>query len=390
MQLPARRSFSLLPQIASLTLTRIVLNTSFRMVYPLLPVFSRSVQVDVATIANLLTVLQLAGLTAPLFGQVAEQRGRRFVILLGILTFTLGMFPVFLLPNFWGFAASLLLASIGKLAFDPAVQAYIGDRVPYERRGLALGVMELGWSGAFLLGVPAMTWLIAQFDWKAPFVALLMLGAAALVVNFWLLSSDRPEAGRKSVSLIRALQASVNTRMAVAGLVLGFGISAANQLVSVVFGSWIEASFGVLLGALAAASVAIGLSELLGEGIVLGLADRFGKRRLVILGIVGNIFACFLLPFTSVSLAFALFGLFFFYLTFETALVATIPLATELSPETRAMYMTVMVAAFTLGRAVITPFAPLLFRGGLWANVALALLLNGIALLAVWRFIRVK
>jgi len=383
-----RKPVALVPQIAALTMTRIAINTPFRMMYPLLPVFARSVQVDVAAIANVLTVLQLVGLTAPFFGQVAESRGRRFVILLALLIFSLGLLPVFLVPNFWGLAAALLLASIGKMAFDPSVQAYIGDRVPYERRGLALGVLELGWSGAFLLGVPLMTWLIAEFDWLAPFAALAILGAVGLAANFWLLTPDRPE-GRTRISLLRALRTSVNTRMAVAGLVLAFGISAANQLVSVVFGAWIEASFGVLLGALAAASVAIGLSELLGEGVVLGFADRFGKRRLVILGILGNIAACLLLPFTASSLALALFGLFFFYLTFETALVATIPLATELSPQTRAMYMTVIVSAFTLGRASMTPIAPLLFQGGLWANVALALLLNALALAVVWRFIRV-
>jgi predicted MFS family arabinose efflux permease len=172
--------------------------------------------------------------------------------------------------------------------------------------------------------------------------------------------------------------------------VLGFGISAANQLINVVFGTWIEESFGVQLAALAVAAAVIGLSELGGEGIVTAFADRFGKRRLVLLGIGGNILACLLLPLTGFDLNVALIGLFFFYLTFELSLVATIPLATELSPQSRAMYMTVIVASFTLGRAVFTPVASFLFSYGLAANSLLAVVLNVVALVAVWRFISVR
>jgi hypothetical protein len=103
---------------------------------------------------------------------------------------------------------------------------------------------------------------------------------------------------------------------------------------------------------------------------------------------VGNIAACFLLPMMGFSLSAALVGLFLFYLTFELSLVASIPLATELSPGARAMYMTVMVTSFTFGRAVMTPLAPVIFEFGLVANCLLAAGLNAIALTAVMGFIR--
>jgi predicted MFS family arabinose efflux permease len=160
--------------------------------------------------------------------------------------------------------------------------------------------------------------------------------------------------------------------------------------VNVVFGSWIEASFGIQLAALAAASAVIGASELGGEGVVTFFSDKFGKRRLVMLGIGGNIIACLILPFTNFSLTAALLGLFIFYLSFELSLVATIPLATELSPNARAMYMTMLVSAFTFGRAIVTPISPILFNYGLMANCLAAIILNIIAFTAVWRVIQVK
>lgn len=382
-----RKEYALLPQIAVLTGDRVILNTGFRMIYPLQPVFARGLDVDLATIALVLTGIQLLGLSAPFIGLISERRGRRFTMLLGLSIYTVAMLMVFISPNLVGFAAALLFGSLGKVSFDPALQAYVGDRVPYERRGFYLGILEFGWAGGYLLGVPLMTWLIAQGNWQTPFAVLAVVTGIALVVTAFITTPDRPDVINK-VSFMEAVRLSVNSQAALAGLVLAFGISGANQLVSVVFAVWIENSFGILLSALAASAVVIGASELLGEGIVTGISDRFGKRRLVMLGIAANIVATLILPFSDISLTVALIGLFFLYLTFETALVASLPLATELSPHARAMYMTVFVVAVTLGRSIFTPIAPLLFENGLLANCLLAAALNGLALFATWRFIK--
>lgn len=378
----------MLPVVALLTGTRTITDTGFRMIYPLLPVFARGVRVEVSAIVSVLALMQLLGLVAPFIGRVSEQRGRRFTILLGLLLYMAGMTSVFVWPDFTGLAIALLVGALGRTALNPAMQAYIGDKVPYHRRGLYLGLVELAWSGAFLFGVPAMTWLIANYNWQAPFLALGILVAVSFVMIWLRIEPDAPVVHH--AAFLPALRAAISSPMALAGLCLGFSISAANQLVSVVFGTWIEASFGIQLAALAVAAAVIGMSELGGEGIVTFFADKFGKRRLVLLGVSGNILACFVLPLTGVNLNLALVGLFFFYLTFELSVVASIPLATELSPDARAMYLTVLVTAVTLGRALLTPVAPALFVSGLLANCLVAAGLNFVAIFVVWRYITVK
>lgn len=383
-----RADTAMLPVAAVLTLSRMTIDTGFRMMYPLLPVFARGVNVEVSALVSILAMMQLLGLASPFIGTISERRGRRFTILMGLLLFMAGMLSVFIAPNFIGLAAALLIGTLGKNAFGPAAQAYIGDRVPYQRRGMYLGMVELAWSGAFLAGVPAMTWLIANYNWQAPFAALALLSAIGFVTTRGLIAADHPTIHR--FAFIKAVRMAAGSRMALAGLALGFAISAANQLVSVVFGTWIEDSFGIQLAALAIAAAVIGLAELGGEGLVAFFADKFGKRRLVLLGVGGNVIACLVLPLTGFSLSAALMGLFFFYFTFELSIVATIPLATELSPQSRAMYMTVLVTAVTLGRALFTPLAPVLFASGLYANGLVAVVLNLIAFFVVWKFIAVK
>ncbi len=386
--LETRKASPMLPVVVLLTGTRTITDTGFRMIYPLLPVFARGVQVDVSSIVSVLALMQLLGLVAPFMGRISEQRGRRFTILLGLLLYVLGMISVFILPDFTGLAIALLLGALARTALNPAIQAYIGDKVPYQRRGLYLGFVELAWSGAFLLGVPAMTWLIANYNWQAPFLALAILVVGCFVVVLLRIEADAPVVQR--VAFLPALRTAISSPMALAGLCLGFSISAGNQLVSVVFGTWIEASFGIQLAALAVAAAVIGLSELGGEGIVTAFADKVGKRRLVLIGVIGNIAACLALPLTGGNLNLALGGLFFFYLTFELSVVASIPLATELSPNSRAMYLTVVMTAVTLGRALLTPVAPVLFASGLLANCLVAAAFNLVAIFVVWRYITVK
>ncbi|MBI5667001.1 MAG: MFS transporter [Chloroflexi bacterium] len=386
--LKKRKVSSMLPVVALLTGTRTITDTGFRMIYPLLPVFARGVRVEVSAIVSVLALMQLLGLVAPFIGRVSEQRGRKFTILLGLLLYMAGMVSVFVWPDFTGLAIALLVGALGRTALNPAMQAYIGDKVPYHRRGLYLGLVELAWSGAFLFGVPAMTWLIANYNWQTPFLALAILSVVSFVMIWLRIEPDAPVVHH--IAFLPALRAAISSPMALAGLCLGFSISAANQLVSVVFGTWIEASFGIQLAALAVAAAVIGMSELGGEGIVTFFADKFGKRRLVLLGVSGNILACLILPLTGTNLNLALVGLFFFYLTFELSVVASIPLATELSPDARAMYLTVLMTAVTLGRALLTPVAPVLFASGLLANCLVAAGLNLVAVFAVWRYVTVK
>jgi len=165
---------------------RTVLNTAHRMVYPFLAVFARGLGVDITALSLALTGRSVAGAFVPFVSSVADQRGRRFGMLAGVALFTFGVGLVALAPSLWTLTAALILAMLGKYLFDPAMQAYFGDRIPYQRRGLALAVTEMSWSLAFIAGVPAMGFLIARYGWSAPFPLLAFLGVSMFAVLWWM------------------------------------------------------------------------------------------------------------------------------------------------------------------------------------------------------------
>lgn len=370
-------------QLAVVMVLRTVLNTMHRMVYPFLSIFARGLGVDVTALQYVLTARNFIGVFAPIVAPIADQRGRRFGMLTGIVIFTLGVGLVALLPNLITLSIALILAILGKYIFDPAMQAYFGDRIPYEQRGTALAVTEVAWSAAFIVGVPVMAFLIVRGGWSAPFPVLAVAGIVMFAVIFWMI--PRADTHHKTTNDSRQNFRAVFTSVpALAGMSIALWASAANEMVNLVFGVWLENSFGLKIAALAGASVVIGLSELSGEGLVALTTDRLGKPRALALGLICNALACILLPVIGRTEAGALTGLFLFYITFEYVMVSHIPMMTELVPEARATLLTLNLTSHSIGRAIGGFLATYIFQAFGFPFVAgMALLLNVFALLAL-------
>lgn len=340
-----------------------VLNTMIRMVYPFLPVFGRGLGVDLYLLSYALTLRSATGVFGPLLASIGDSRGRKAGMLFGVLLFTIGAGMLALWPNYPAFVATLILSIMANFVFIPSMQAFLGDRVPYERRGLVLALTEFGWSLSFILGVPAIGLLIDRGGWQAPFIWLAGLGVLALVVLNWLLPWDHPHT-RQTNSLWRNMGGVFSYAPAVAGLLVGMCLSGGNELVSLIFGVWLEETFQVKIAALAAASAVIGLSELGGEGLVTAFVDRLGKRRSVAIGLVSNAAAALALLNLGRSLTGAMVGLFFFYLSFEFTIVSAMPLMTEVFPAARATFMAMFIASTALGRSLVSLAAPRLYTLG--------------------------
>jgi DHA1 family inner membrane transport protein len=384
-------------QIVTVALLRIILNTMHRMVYPFLSIFAHGLGVDVTAISFALAGRNVASIFGPILTPLANQRGRRFGMLAGIIAFTLGMGLVAVHPSLFTLSAALILAILGKTLFDPTVQAYFGDRVAYEQRGTALAITEMSWSLAFIIGVPTMGYLISRFGWSAPFPVLAVLGFGMFAVIWWMIpredhlsTGDFPEGAAgmsqprsmlESQQNLRAVLASVP---ALAGISIGLWASAANEMVNLIFGLWLADSFGLQIAALAGASAVIGISELTGEGLVALTTDRIGKPRAIALGLTVNVLASILLPFIGRTEIGALIGLFLFYISFEYMVVSLLPLMTESVPQARATVMAANFVGFGIGRSLGAFLSTFIYlRSGFLPVTLVAVLFNILAMLAL-------
>ncbi|MCH8339457.1 MAG: MFS transporter [Chloroflexi bacterium] len=374
-------------QLLAITVTRTIISTGFRLVYPFLPVLARGVGVEPQAIVLAITARSGLGLASPILGSLGDLRGRRLAILVGVGIFAGGMVLVGIWPIYVALFIAILATGLSKIVLDPAQYAYLGDRVAFERRGTAMALVELSWSLAFLVGIPLVGLMIAAWGWQSPYP---ILAGVALLGGAWLwrsLPADRPpeSSGPKLLDRFKSILAR---RSAVVLLGVSLLMAAGNEVVSIVFGLWFEEAFALSVAALGAASAIIGLAELSGEGLVAGIADRIGKKRSVAIGLLLTTLASLALPVLGQTLLGALLGLFFFYLFFEITIVSSLPLMTEQTPTSRSTLMATNIAAISLGRILGALAGGPLFSIGLGANGAVSAILNLLALGLLLAFVR--
>ena len=337
-----------------------VMNTAYRMIYPFLAVFARGLGVDISVLSGLVANRAMIGAVEPFLFPFLETRGRKFGMLLGLGLFAGSTLLVALLPSLTTLGIALIFGLVSKSIFDPSLASYIADHISYEKRGQAIAIMEFAWSLAFVLGIPLVGFIIARSHWYAPFWVLGLLGLAAFIyIALTLKDSEKPV--HHQDGMFGNLKQILTTPVVVIAFSIGISVTAANEVVNLMFGVWLEDAFKLQIAALAGASAIIGLAELGGEGLVAVFVDRVGKLRAAGIGILANCVAAVLLPLIGRTEAGALTGLFLFYLTIELTFVSLIPLMTEVMPSARATTLAFAGAANSLGRAIGALLAPTLY-----------------------------
>jgi predicted MFS family arabinose efflux permease len=365
---------------------RLVLNTARRFAYPFAPALSRGLGVPLTAVTSLIAVNQATAILGMLFGPVADRLGYRLMMLIGLAMLTVGMFAGGFLPFYGVVLISLFLAGMGKSVFDPAIQAYVSERVPYHRRGLAIGFLEFSWAGSTLLGIPLLGFIIDQLGWRAPFFVLGGLGLLGITVLIILIPEDSTSVVTRNASLSfwNAWQRLAKERNALGAIGFSFFVSIANDNLFVVYGAWLEESFGLSIVALGLGTSAIGIAELSGESLTAVLGDRFGLKRSVILGLSLCLISYGILPVFGQALVLSFLGLFMIFLTFEFTIVSFLSIATELLPGSRATMMSGFFAAAGIGRILGALLGgPVWLAGGILATGLFSATISGLALVSL-------
>ena len=373
----------LILKIVVVVICRLVLNTARRFAYPFAPVLSRELGVPLTSITSLIAVNWATSLLGIFFGPLADRFGYRKMMILGLVMLAVGMFAGGLFPLYGVILITLFLAGLGKIVFDPAVQAYVSERVPYNRRATAIGFLEISWAGSTLLGIPLIALLIDNVGWRSPFFAMGAIGLAGIIVLSVLIPPDEKSISnpRQTLSVKKVLPIIVQDKASLGALAYVFFFSAAIDNLFVVYGAWLEKAFSVGIVALGMATAVIGAAELVGEILVATISDRFGLKRVVMIGVTICIFTYSLLPFAGRSLPTALSGLFIHFLIFEFTIISSLALCTELQPELRATLIAGFFAAAGLGRILGALIGgPIWLAGGI---VATGLVSTGITALAL-------
>lgn len=375
-------------RLATIVASRFVLNTIFRVTYPLTQFVILRTQLSEQVVAWLVTVQVLAGLIGPLSGWLGDRFGYRRTMAAGLLLATLGATVVALSRNFAVLLLGFVLAGLGSALYQPTMQAYVSEWTPLRQRGRALGAIEVSWALAGILGVPAVVWLVTRSqDFGLGFGMLAGLLLLLLTTILWL-PPDRQATnpGERSAFSWGAVlrQPSVIALCGFLWLAL-----CGEEILFIVQPSWLHSQFNASVATVAQSLIVFGWGELGGSLLAMLLTDRLGVRRAPILGFGLSALVYIALPILSTSWTAYLICFACFALCFEFAIVSAFSLVSSIDPQARGSVIALAGTAIQTGRAVgsqvgvaLLPLTGL----GLLANglVAAALTILGIALVLIF------
>ncbi len=112
---------------------------------------------------------------------------RKKVLFFAYCGFVVGTFACAFAPTYLWLVAARILAGLFGGMIGAQVLSIVGDIVPYERRGQAMGSIMVAFSLASVAGVPMGLWLASQYSWHMPFLAIGGLGLIIICLIHFLI-----------------------------------------------------------------------------------------------------------------------------------------------------------------------------------------------------------
>lgn len=151
---------------------------------PALPAMRAEFGADERAIAWVFTIYVLFNLVGtPLMAKLSDRLGRRLVYTLDVALFAAGSLVVATAHSLDQVLVGRAVQAFGAGGIFPVASAVIGDALPPERRGRALGLIGAVFGIAFLLG-PFVAAGLLRFGWEWLFIVNLPV-AVALMVASW-------------------------------------------------------------------------------------------------------------------------------------------------------------------------------------------------------------
>ncbi len=317
----------------------------------------------------LITIYALCyGITAPLFGPMSDRVGRKRMIIMGFVIFSISTFCTGIARNFEMLLLFRGLTGLSGAMIIPSIFALVGDKVTYESRGKAMGTIMGAMVGSTVIGVPIGAFLSEVGNWQWTFYSIVLLTLFITLLVNQLLENEKPR-DEVRVSITKTLIASLKMVLVnvsvlfalLATFLWTIGLHGMFSYIGVYYGN----NFGLSVGEIGIVIFLAGIGSVAGNIFGGKLADKVGKRNVVsIASIVASISVMiFSLSIENLAIAITVHIIWSLFIGFGQASLTA--LISELKPAVRGTVMALNSSAMYIGMTIASGAASLAVSNGL-------------------------
>ncbi|MEM2899423.1 MAG: MFS transporter, partial [Thermoplasmata archaeon] len=251
-------------------------------VLALLPTLCNVFHVSATAILISIPIFMLPFATIQIFSGALSDINRKFALLFGLSSYSIGAIICAFSNNFEFFLAGRLVQGIGFAFVNPVITAILGDIVPTKSRGSAMGFLGASTTAGIALG-PLVAGAVAIINWRFAFFIFASLGLVVIVlfsITFANLqfkgSFALKDVGKKLFET--AKNRNVESLM-LCGFLTFFSYIAAISFISAELSGleFSDASIGVIISS-------AGIAGIISSPIAGRIADWLGRRSGAIIG----------------------------------------------------------------------------------------------------------
>jgi DHA1 family multidrug resistance protein-like MFS transporter len=268
--------------ILSLTLGVVMLG--FGMVMPIMPFYVESMGASATDLGLLVAISPFIQLVAsPLWGGVSDRRGRKPVLVVGLLGYGISMLLFGLSTELWMLFVARGVGALLSAATMPTTMAYISDSTSEQERGGGMGALGAATGLGMVLG-PALGGLLGSESLSTPFFLTAGVCLLTLLLVLLFLPESLPEEARrqtatrvKPAAQIRDLSGPLGVLLFMAFLV-SFGLTNFQGI----FGYYALKKFGYGTEEVGWILTIVGIVAALTQGVLTGpLTKRWGEATVI-------------------------------------------------------------------------------------------------------------
>ena len=229
-----------------------------------------------------------AAAAALLIGPMSDKYGRRRFLLYAAIVFGASLLATSVIHNLYLLTLVRMVTGLAAGTFSTCSIAYVADYFPYERRGVAMSVVQAGYFLALVVGVPVANLIARWQSWRLSFALFGFIAIIAFAMVAALLPEDKHVMAEMNLAARMArrfdnIRIVFESRSRIASIGAAFFVSGGFVGFFFYLGSWLLQVLKLSTTAINSFFALVGLALLAGAFVAGPVADKFGKRGLSIL-----------------------------------------------------------------------------------------------------------